>query len=709
MPKTAENARINEIQRRKRSDIRDIGDIPAVVNWDRRESCETDSLSFMKHYLPKAFPVAFSQKHLDFIYRLQESILYGGKVLLPIPRGFGKSTVCLASALWGVLYGHRRLLPIITAGDNPSIARMTTLKTWLAYSPELMEDFPEVCHPARAIGGVAQRAGTQLYKGEVTGMSWKTLEIVLPTIPELDVARRQCRACGSKIVSCGIGSESAIRGLNAVLPDGTIIRPDFVIIDDPQDEECKRSPTRISKLLDILDSAIMGLAGHKKSMSVAIACNILAKNDMIERLLDPENPNGFEGERVPLIVSFPDSLDDLWAQYRVILTTYSKDIVGDVRRARNKATEIYIANRKAMDAGCVVTWEEAFDENTVSGIQYAMNKFFTTPAETFWSEFQNQPLDDALDDMQLTADAVMGKVTLGTKRGVVPLTMDKLTCFVDVQQKCLFWLVAAWGEGFSGHVVDYGVSPKQGRRYFTINDLSSTLARAFPQCQGNQEALWRAGLESLTDDLLSREYLREDGAVMHIERLLYDSNDGNAAAVVNELCRQSKHPTIVMPYRSRGVTASGKPFAEYFSKPGDALGLNWRVAATKRRQEARHILADVNFWKSFIRSRWQTALAAPGSLTLFAGEKEEHRLFCEHMISEYSIRTEGRDRKVDEWRQRPNMKENHWWDCLVGAAVAASFSGIKMAEIDSGKPVKRKRLRLSELQAKKRQERGFRG
>jgi hypothetical protein len=53
----------------------------------------------------------------------------------------------------------------------------------------------------------------------------------------------------------------------------------------------------------------------------------------------------------------------------------------------------------------------------------------------------------------------------------------------------------------------------------------------------------------------------------------------------------------------------------------------------------------------------------------------QHRLLAEHLTSEYRVRTEGRGRTVDEWKLRPERPDNHWLDCLVGCAVAASMDG----------------------------------
>jgi len=47
------------------------------------------------------------------------------------------------------------------------------------------------------------------------------------------------------------------------------------------------------------------------------------------------------------------------------------------------------------------------------------------------------------------------------------------------------------------------------------------------------------------------------------------------------------------------------------------------------------------------------------------------------------VRTESRGRSVDEWKLTPG-RENHWYDSLVGAAVAASITGLEPAASEAG-------------------------
>src|SRR5262245_16406397 len=123
------------------------------------------------------------------------------------------------------------------------------------------------------------------------------------------------------------------------------------------------------------------------------------------------------------------------------------------------ATEFYRKNQAGMDAGAQVAWEARFNPDEVSAIQHAMNPRLQDEA-AFFAEFQNEPLpDDTGAEEMLTSDQIAAKVN-GIKRGAVPQVCSTLTMFVDVQQKVLFWLVAAFEDDFTGYVIDYGTEPE---------------------------------------------------------------------------------------------------------------------------------------------------------------------------------------------------------------------------------------------------------
>ena len=98
-----------------------------------------------------------------------------------------------------------------------------------------------------------------------------------------------------------------------------------------------------------------------------------------------------------------------------------------------------------------------------------------------------------------------------------------------------------------------------------------------------------AGLEALTEEYLNREWRRDAGAMMRIERCLIDANWGTSTDVVYQFCRQSAHAGLIMPSHGRYVGASSVPFSEYKRKKGERIGLHWRVPTVQGRRQVRHV------------------------------------------------------------------------------------------------------------------------
>ena len=120
----------------------------------------------------------------------------------------------------------------------------------------------------------------------------------------------------------------------------------------------------------------------------------------------------------------------------------------------------------------------------------------------------------------------------------------------------------------------------------------------------------------------------------------------------------------------------------------------------RTRRGVRHALFDSNYWKSFVHARLAVPMGDPGCLSLFGRAAETHRLLADHLTSEYRVRTTGRGRTVDELKLRLSGADNHWLDCLVGAAVAASMQGAVLFGTDA-KVEARPRVRLSEIRRAK--------
>ncbi|MCK6485449.1 MAG: phage terminase large subunit family protein [Phycisphaerae bacterium] len=671
---------------------RDIGEMPAVVNADRKERANRDFRYFCEQYFPQTFHLPWSPDHLKVIARIEQAVLEGGLFAMAMPRGSGKTSLCETACLWALVYGHREFVALIGSDEEHAANMLESIKAELENNELLLEDFPEVVFPIRSLEGIHQRASGQLYQGKQTHIGWTAREIVLPTMPD-------SRASGAIIRVAGITGR--IRGMKHKRVDGSSIRPSLVLIDDPQTDESARSPSQCVTRERILAGAILGLAGPGRKIAGLMTLTVVRPDDLADRILDREKHPQWQGERTKMVYSFPAN-EALWAKYAEL---WREGMRAD--RGIADATEFYRANREAMDEGASVAWPQRHHPDELSAIQHAVNLKLDRGEAAFWAEYQNEPLpEEQVDDDLLTADQIAAKVN-GLKRGEVPLGATSLTMFIDVQGKALFWMVVAWEDDFTGYVIDYGTEPEQKEAYFTLRDIRRTLASASPRA-GLEGAIY-AGLERLTDATLGREWRRDaEGdrggspkAVVRIDRCLIDANWGSSSDVVYQFCRQSKYASIVMPSHGRYVGASSIPFSEYRRKRGDRVGLNWRIPVITGKRATRHVVFDTNYWKSFVHARLAVPMGDPGCLSLYGRKPEAHRLLADHLTSEYRVKTEGRGRTVDEWKLRVEGLDNHWFDCLVGCAVAASIQGAVLFGTDA-KPALRPRMRLSELQKARR-------
>lgn len=662
---------------------RDIGELPGVDDPDRKDRASCDFRYFCETYFALTFHLAWSPDHIKIIKKIEQAVVHGGLFALAMARGSGKSSIAEVACIWAVLYGHRNFVCLIGSDEGHACDMLDSIKTELDSNELLLADFPEVCFPIQALDGISNRANGQLFKGKRTQIGWTAKEIVLPTI-------ENSRASGAIIKVAGLTGR--IRGMKFKRPDGRTVRPSLVVLDDPQTDESARSLSQCANRESILAGAVLGLAGPGKKISGIMPCTVIRPGDMADSILDRDKHPEWNGERTRMVYAFPTN-ETLWQRYAEIRAEGMRR--GD---GGEGATAFYRDNQIAMDAGSIIAWPERFNHDELSAIQHAMNLKLQDEA-AFFAEYQNQPLpEETVVDGMLTADEVTAKINR-LDSGSISIGANHLTAFIDVQQKLLFYLVAAWEDDFTGYIVDYGCYPDQRRPYFTLRDARQTLSTEATGT-GLEGSIY-AGLESLTSKLLDREWQRDDGAAMRIGRCLIDANWGHSTDVVYQFCRQSRQAAVIMPSHGRFVGASSMPFSEYKRRPGDRVGLNWRIPNIHGKRAIRHVVFDTNWWKSFVNARLKVAMGDRGCLSIFGTNPQSHRMLAEHLTSEYFIRTEGRGRTVDEWKQRPEQPDNHWFDCLVGTAIAASMQGALLFGTDTIQESSRKRLSFKQLQQRR--------
>lgn len=662
---------------------RDIGSIPPCVNPERRAAAERNLRVFCETYLRASFPLAWGPNHLRVLAALEDAILHGGQYAYAMPRGEGKTTLAEAGGVFAAVNGHRDFLVMIGATEEHAETMLSNIKVELATNELLAEDYPEVCVPIEKLEGIAQRANGQLCCGEKTHVRWEAKKITLPTI-------KGSKASGTVIRVAGL--TGAIRGMSEKRSDGKRARPSLAIIDDPQTDESARSPSQCRTRESLISGAILGLAGPGKKIAAVMPCTVIRPGDMADSILDREKHPEWRGERSRMVIEWPTNTA-LWERYAELRRQSFRD-----GGRGETAHAFYLENRAAMDEGARVSWEQRRNPDEVSAIQHAWNLRIDRKDPAFFAEYQNDPIPEVVASAtELEADAAASKIG-GFARGLVPREASALTMSVDIQQSVLFWSVVAWTQDFTGWVVDYGAWPDQRSRYFTLAEVKRTLGDAAPKA-GVEGAIYH-GLERLLEERVDRAWKQEGGGTARVDRVLIDANWGRSTDVVYQFCARSKWSGVAMPSHGRYVGAASQPWSDHKKRKGERVGAHWRIPPVSEKRNARHLLFDSNWWKSFVHERFGVPLGDPGSLSLFDGDMETHRMFAEHLTAEQRVAVSAKGRTVDEWRLRRPGLDNHWLDCMVGCAVAASMAGCSLESMREEPVVRKPRVRLSEMQGR---------
>ncbi len=673
----------------------DIGEIPPVVDPDRRELCKDDDELFERTYFPARFPLPFSPAHLEMSRRMERVIRGGGLEAVAFMRGGGKTTMAEVKVLKAILYGFRNFVVLLQASDPLAGRSLKKIKRELETNDRLFEDFPEVCYPIRKLNHSTRRAEGQRYRGRPTLVEWTADGVVMPTI-------EGSAASGSVIHIAGIAS--AFKGLAATAPDGSVRRPDLVLIDDAQTRASAKSPTQTGDRESVIADDALALAGPDRTIAAVMLCTPIYVNDLSERFLDPDRHPEWNRIRTKMLPKFPSRMD-LWDQYAEARRQGQRNEDGG-----KAGRDFYAANREAMDAGAVVTWPERLKAGPFEGtsaLELAMILHYTNP-RTFAAEYQ---CEAAAPDLGAGTKELDPKVIAtrfnGCPRLAVPAESSRLTAYFDCGKFLHWYIVTAWTEGFGGAVIDYGCWPRQARSFFLAEDARPKLAD-MPGMIGMTEAqLVFAGLTAMADEVLGRTYYRQGGGEAKLDMVLIDS--GFQKDSVFQWVRQAmKYGCPIHPSKGYAKTATTLGVGDWTKRQGERVGHHWKLT-TGGKDRTRSVVYDTDVWKSIVYGMLCTPpgdLRAAG-LNLFGKDGDTHEMIAHHFAAEYAEEMENKTRgtKFDKWKDRPDRPNNHLWDCAVGAAVAASVAGLEWTATGQPAPPRRSAqpISLRTIQQAKRQ------
>jgi len=627
----------------KYSAVRDIGAIPSIVNPKRREKCSKDLALFLKTYMPETYYLPWSDDQLKEIKKTETAIFHGGLFAHAAPRGDGKTSRVEGATLFATLYGHRKYVVPIGASAGAAESMLESIKSELDSNELMLEDFPKICFPFQQLEGVSLRAKGQTYNNGIrTHIDFKANKIVFPTIE------------GSK--SSGIiinpkGLTGHLRGLKHKNVDGEIIRPDLVLLDDPQDDEVANSSSQCDKREKLIKGAVLGLAGHKKKIAGIMTCTIIEKNDLAARMLDQVKNPEWQGETCKLIYKFPNAQDTLWKEYAEIRK------IGILEADKGKASnDFYKLNREAMDAGAVVGWEHRKYESELSALQHVENLLLERGESAFYAEFQNDPIAKIVSLYDITPELVAGRLN-AYPQYQIPIEANFLTAGIDINMgdRGINWVVMASCNDLTGAVIDYGRYPEKGYVW------KSTDTKGLSEAQ----AAYNAILHVCTM-LTQREYIKS-GERKGIDGILIDC--GYLTSTVFKAARHCNMTMSVPVMASRGRGSKSYRPTKVIGKPGE------NFHKTEWSGKGNVIAHNGDVLKMQVQKAFLLKTQAPGSISLFGKEAKVHKEFAEHIccevLSEF-VRGDINDHYT--WAYRPGFA-NDLLDAVIIARVAAGVCG----------------------------------
>ncbi len=638
----ASNKKIREVAAPKDSAARhrlanlkssNIGEPPAVVNPARRARCVKSLVEFGLTYCSSLLDNPPPPELVKLVDKMEQAMRNGGKIHLRLPRGKGKSTWAKITIVWALANGVRRFVVVVGATAAAASSILNDVWDLFESSEELLEDYPEICYPIRALDGVMQRAIAQHINGQKTGGRKLSNRIILPTV---------AGSISSGAIVAGLGLGSSIRGLVRGKD-----RPDFVFLDDPQKREDALSESKTLRQEKLIQSDIYGLAGHGRSLAMVMATTPIRNGDVSTRFANPKRHPEWSTTTVKLVIKMPDRID-LWERFASL---FSEDAInGDT--SRTLSSGFYQDNRAEMEEGCVV-----LDPSDGGADQSAVLHAFTLRCEmgqeSFDAEYQ-MTVQPKAAIFSLTPDFIESRIS-GYPRCEVPPQAMSVVGFCDVNAASssgLRWGLLAVGRGNVSTVIAYGRWPESGRLYeasSSEDQIAVAVARGM-----------RAVVETVSQLPITR-----NGKRLPVSAMCFDG--GWQTRVVAAVC-QTYRSAIPLIW-SKGFGARNYRPSEAVAKPGDHCHLSYS-------QDNGHFLAYCSdYWRHVAQRSLLADPLVAGSTCLYGSRPLEHTEFAEQIAAEkltdYGV---GQNGSVF-WRWE-KTGENHYGDVFTCLHMVAAYYGL---------------------------------
>jgi phage terminase large subunit GpA-like protein len=276
-----------------------------------------------------------------------------------------------------------------------------------------------------------------------------------------------------------------------------------------------------------------------------------------------------------------------------------------------------------------------------------------------------------LDLSALEAGELTSRV-VDLPRGVVPEDAKYLTMGIDLGKFLTHWIVIAWRDRATAHIVDYG------RLEVATQDLGveQALMVALRELRALAVAGWPVGTAG--------------GEPKQADMVWIDA--GYMTPVVYAFCREAGRP--FHPAIGRGADQQRR---QWYNRPtstgsivkqiGEGYHVNWIPAETMYLIEV-----DADYWKTWAHQRLTTPVDSPGAMTLYQAGPHEHLALARHLTAERKLETFVAGKGVvTKWERL--RRQNHWFDGLYNACAAGHVCGVRLVQEQPQQPAPQKPIR----------------
>jgi len=613
---------------------------PTTAQMKRRTRLEKNLGRWLKHYMPETFFDAWGKEHRACLKRFDRCIRDGGSFALAMPRGSGKSAIGKGACTYAALSGQRSYIVPIGATDSLANDYLEFVKSQLdGGNPIIKEDYPDAIGFFKALDGKAIKARDQLTEqGNLTGIEWRVKGIAFPSVLKPD-GKTYYPYSGTRIECRGI--TSAMKGMAKTLAGGRIIRPDFVLPDDVQTEEDAYSETACNKIERKLVGTVLALAGPRRRIACFMPCTCVQPDDVSDRFLSREKHPEFQGQRNPMLLKWPEAQDTLWQEYAHLRSNADDDTSG-----KQVATAFYLAHRRAMDKGAVVSWKERIRTGEVSAVETAENLLIEMGPEGFAAEMQQAPMKPGVTVYTLTSDIIKSRVEKGRQPGTVPEWAQIIIATTDVNRSyALTTTVLAFGQDQRSAVLWYGIHKMHVEDKWTDSQKKAAIYKA----------LASHGRELAALPCRPQTWIIDGGGSPRDTVIDLSAN-------APTICGLTAYCAFGRSGRSWDYRGRGKHKSKMFEEcqlVRERVGRQW-------------VLWQQHYWMEQAQLAWTGDYGAPGSCSLPEGHHQEFgNQICREILRG---KNEIGGRMVWVWDHA--VGPHDYADCMAMAYMGAAMEGI---------------------------------